>query len=217
MVWDGDWKHLAPLYYVCMNDGIGFYIWGLGREVWEGEMLFTAIALAFCEVEICRPPRKCTSFVFLIHFFVVLWSFLSCSFFFCPASSSPIMLTLPKIFSSCPLKIIKLSIQCRSISCQHHFPSPVLFVCSSFMINDTEHQWGGAHPKKEKLHLKCTLFKVNMRNAFFPHILFIPFAPVLLLPRIFPESLTLVQPFTRCLDFLPTSNLTEQRCRLECD
>lgn len=168
MVWDGDWKHLAPLYYVCMNDGIGFYIWGLGREVWEGEMLFTAIALAFCEVEICRPPRKCTSFVFLIHFFVVLWSFCPGRFFFCPASSSPIMLTLPKIFSSCPLKIIKLSIQCRSIRCQHHFPSPVLFICSSFMINDTEQQWGGAHPEKEKLHLKCTLFKVNMRNAFFP-------------------------------------------------
>lgn len=106
----------------------------------------------------------CVSYPLLCSFMV----FLSWSFFFCPASSSPIMLTLPKIFSSCPLKIIKLSIQCRSIRCQHHFPSPVLFICSSFMINDTEQQWGGADPEKEKLHLKCTLFKVNMRNAFFP-------------------------------------------------
>lgn len=71
MVWDGDWKHLAPLYYVCMNDGIGFYIWGLGREVWEGEMLFTAIALAFCELKICRPPRG------LLCFYPLLCSFMA--------------------------------------------------------------------------------------------------------------------------------------------
>lgn len=41
-----DWKHLEPLRYVQMNDGMGVYSWGLDREVWEGETLFTAITLA---------------------------------------------------------------------------------------------------------------------------------------------------------------------------
>lgn len=116
-MWDGDWKHLTPLYYVCMNDGIRFYIWGLGRKVWEGEMLFTAIALAFCEVEICQPPRKCSFTTFCV-FYPLLCSFMAFfvlfGVFFCPASSSPIMLTLSEIVLSYPLKIIKFSTQCRS-------------------------------------------------------------------------------------------------------
>lgn len=42
----GDWKHLAPLRYVRMNDGMGGYSGGLDRAVCEGEELFTAIAHA---------------------------------------------------------------------------------------------------------------------------------------------------------------------------
>lgn len=52
----GDWKHLAPLCYVRMNDGMGVYSCGLDTEVWEGETLFTAIILPLWEVEVCSPP-----------------------------------------------------------------------------------------------------------------------------------------------------------------
>lgn len=52
----GDWKHLAPLRYVRMNDGMGGYSGGLDKEVWEGEALFAAIALALRLVEVCLPP-----------------------------------------------------------------------------------------------------------------------------------------------------------------
>ena len=41
----GDWKHLAPLRYVRMNDEMGVHSCGLDGEVWEGETLFTAITL----------------------------------------------------------------------------------------------------------------------------------------------------------------------------
>lgn len=52
----GEWKHLAPLCYVRMNDGMGGYSCGLGREVWEAETLFTAITLALWEAEASSPP-----------------------------------------------------------------------------------------------------------------------------------------------------------------
>lgn len=41
----GDWKHLAPLRCVRMNDEMGVHSCGLDGEVWEGETLFTAITL----------------------------------------------------------------------------------------------------------------------------------------------------------------------------
>lgn len=41
----GDWKHLAPLRYVRMNDEMGVHSCGLDGEAWEGETLFTAITL----------------------------------------------------------------------------------------------------------------------------------------------------------------------------
>lgn len=138
MVWDGDWKHLALLYYVCMNDGIWFYIWGLVREVWEGEMLFTAIALAFCDMEICRPPRKCFFATFFCVFYPLLCSFmvfLSC-FFFCPTLSSPIMLTLSEIALSYPLKIMKLSIQCVG----HVNTLPALFSLTCVVSHNKGHR-----------------------------------------------------------------------------
>lgn len=52
----GDWKHLAPLRYVRMNDGMGVYGGGPDREVWEGEALLAAITLSLWEVEVCSPP-----------------------------------------------------------------------------------------------------------------------------------------------------------------
>lgn len=125
MAWDGDWKHLAPLCYVCMNDGIGFYIWGLVREVWEGEMLFTPIALAFCEVEICRPPRECsfTTFVCVfIHFFVVYYIIPSVGFDF-------LTCIINSLYTDNNSRCLILPLD---ICCQYHFTSAVLFCVHSF-------------------------------------------------------------------------------------
>lgn len=119
MAWDGDWKHLAPLCYVCMNDGIGFYIWGLVREVWEGEVLFTAIALAFCEVEICWPPRKCsftTFFCVFIHFFVVNYIIPSVSFDFLTCMINSLYTDNTRLILS------------SDTCCQYHFTSDVFFL-----------------------------------------------------------------------------------------
>lgn len=72
----GDWKHLAPLRYVQMNDGMGVYSCGLGREVWEGETLFAAIALALWEVEVCSPP--CVLFLWVNLCLFVYLSLVHC-------------------------------------------------------------------------------------------------------------------------------------------
>lgn len=118
MGWDADWKLLAQLCYICMNDGIGFYIWGLIREVWEGEVHFTAIALAFCEVEICRPPREysfATFFCVFIQFYVIS----SASFDFLTCIINPLYTDNTR---RCPI----LS---SEICCQYNFTSAVFFYC----------------------------------------------------------------------------------------
>lgn len=153
MAWDRDWKHLAPLSYVCMNDGIGFYIWGLVREVWEGEMLFTAIVLAFCEVEICRLAREC-SFTTLccvfIHFFVDYYIIPSVSFDF---------LTCISLYTDNNPRCLILSLV---ICCQYHFTSAVMFLVFihnklprfSMCQNPKEEKWcsqHGVHAKRRRL------------------------------------------------------------------
>ena len=57
----GDWEHLAPLRWGWMNDGMGVYCCGPGREVWEGESLFTSITLAVVEGG-DSPARVCIHF-----------------------------------------------------------------------------------------------------------------------------------------------------------
>lgn len=70
MACGGDWKHLALRRYVRMNDGMGVDSWGLHREVWEGEMLFTEITLTLWEVEVCPPP--CILFLWINLFLFYL-------------------------------------------------------------------------------------------------------------------------------------------------
>lgn len=155
MAWDGDWKHLAPLCYVCMNDGIGFYIWGLGREVWEGKMLFTAIALAFCEVEICRPPWKCSFTTCFCVFYPLLCAFIASVFLlvllFPPApSSSPFTLTLPEV-SKLILDNIKCSVPNRT--CQLPGVAVLIYEAESVTLSvaslkspSVRRKWGLSEP-----------------------------------------------------------------------
>lgn len=96
---------LALLCFVYMNDGIGFCIWGLIREVWEVEMLSPAIALAFSEVVICRPPRESSFTIFFSVLSTSLWfitSFLLLVLIFSPASSTPFTLTITPDVQSYP-------------------------------------------------------------------------------------------------------------------
>lgn len=139
MAWDGDWKHLTPLCYVCMNDGIGFYIWGLVREVWEGERLFTAIALAFCEVKICRPPRECSFIAFFcvfIHFFVVYYP--SVSLAFLTSIINSLSTDNPDVSSYPWMSAVNITL-----------PQLCCFLCS-FSTNDTDSACGNVGTPKRK-------------------------------------------------------------------
>lgn len=66
----GDWKHLTPLCYGWMNDGMGVCSCGLDTEVWEGETLFTSINLTLWKVEVCSP--RCTLF-FWVNLCLFVW------------------------------------------------------------------------------------------------------------------------------------------------
>lgn len=85
----GDWKHLAPLCYVRMNDGMGVYSCGPDREVWEVETLFTAITLSlFGRWRSARILLFSTSGLIFVYFFLALSAsesrLLCCFVFFSP-------------------------------------------------------------------------------------------------------------------------------------
>lgn len=90
----GDWKHLAPLRYVRMNDEMGVHSCGLDGEAWEGETLFTAITLlsgrrrsprllvfasaglifVFLSTSVrLAPPRSSIASLFFSHLLVVVF------------------------------------------------------------------------------------------------------------------------------------------------
>lgn len=65
----GDWKHLAPLRYVRMNDGMGVYSCGLDREVCGRVRRSSLQSLsALWEVEVSWPPCILLSWVNLCLF-----------------------------------------------------------------------------------------------------------------------------------------------------
>lgn len=122
----GDWKHLAPLRDVRMNDGMGVYSCGLDREVWEGETLFTAITLARWEVEVCLPP--CILFFWVnFYLFVYLCLVLSASasrFICCFVFSHPLVIVFRTFFAHSSTLFVFISLQLC-------LPSGV---CSSFSL-----------------------------------------------------------------------------------
>lgn len=106
-------------------------------------MLFTTIALAFCEVEICRPPRECsftTFFYVFIHFFVVYYIIPSVSFDF-------LTCIINSLYTENNRRCLILSLD---ICCQYHFTSAVFFLVLSHNKWHGFSMWKCQNPKEEK-------------------------------------------------------------------
>lgn len=120
----GDWKHLAPLRYVRMNDEMGVHSCGLDGEAWEGETLFTAITLlsgrrrsprllvfasaglifVFLSTSVrLAPPRSSIASLFFSHLMVVVFIKF---FFFCFFINSLCVDVSPAVLSLWCLLII---------------------------------------------------------------------------------------------------------------